>query len=113
VTYQGEEAMLVDEAGVSHPAPQEHLPAMSAMKRTLGGFFGSADGFAEIGRINYVDGVRIHFVNGDVAHLRPSGNADELRIYAVADQQARADAIASLAVAEPNGILRRMEKAMC
>jgi phosphomannomutase len=86
---------------------------MSAIKRTLGGFFGSADGFAEIGRINYVDGVRIHFANGDVAHLRPSGNADELRIYAVADQQARADAIASLAVAEPNGILRRMEKAMC
>jgi phosphomannomutase len=45
-----------------------------------------------------------------VAHVRPSGNADELRIYAVADDQARADAIARAAVAEPDGILRRMEK---
>jgi len=46
-----------------------------------------------------------------VAHIRPSGNADELRIYAVADTQERADAIAAMSVAEPDGILRRMEKA--
>jgi len=38
------------------------------------------------------DGVRVLFDNGDVAHVRPSGNADELRIYTVADTQARADA---------------------
>ena len=30
---------------------------------------------------------------GDVAHFRPSGNADEFRIYAVAQTQARADEI--------------------
>jgi len=42
--------------------------------------------------------------------VRPSGNADELRIYAVADTQARADEIARLGVAEPDGILRKLER---
>jgi len=67
-------------------------------------------GFGTIVRLNYTDGVRVIFSNGDVAHFRPSGNADELRIYAVADTQARADAIAETGVAEPDGILRKMEK---
>jgi phosphomannomutase len=35
-----------------------------------------------------------------------------LRIYAVADAQSRADEIAAIGVAEPAGILRRMEKAV-
>jgi phosphomannomutase len=41
--------------------------------------------------------------------MRPSGNADELRIYAVADSLARAEAITALGIAEPNGILRSLE----
>jgi phosphomannomutase len=44
--------------------------------------------------------------------VRPSGNADELRIYAVADSQNRADAITAMGVEEPTGILRQMEKAV-
>ena len=69
-------------------------------------------GFGAIRTIDYTDGVRIYFENGDVAHLRPSGNADEFRIYAVADTQARADAIVRAGVAEPDGILRRLEAAL-
>jgi phosphomannomutase len=57
--------------------------------------------------------VRLIFGNGDVAHIRPSGNADELRIYAVADTQARADEIAALGVAEPDGLLRQIERKLC
>jgi phosphomannomutase len=68
--------------------------------------------FGPIARIDYTDGVRIYFESGDVAHVRPSGNADELRIYAVAGTQERADTIAAMGVAEPDGILRRMEKAV-
>lgn len=75
----------------------------------LAGFFPAAEGFSAIERADYTDGVRVIFANGEVAHIRPSGNADELRIYAVADTQARADRIAALGVAEPDGILRRME----
>jgi phosphomannomutase len=54
--------------------------------------------------------VRIWFSNGDVAHLRPSGNADELRIYAVADTPARAEEIVAMGIAEPDGILRSLER---
>ena len=71
-------------------------------------FFGDSDGFGAPVTFDYTDGVRITFDNGDIAHVRPSGNADELRIYAVAGSQARADAIVAAAVAEPNGILRRL-----
>ncbi|MGC8988824.1 MAG: hypothetical protein ACP5MD_01750 [Verrucomicrobiia bacterium] len=78
----------------------------------LSELFNSKLGFGPITRINYIDGVRIWFQNGDVAHVRPSGNADELRIYAVASTPERADAIADMAVREPDGILRQMERAL-
>ncbi|EAW12188.1 phosphomannomutase [Aspergillus clavatus NRRL 1] len=67
-------------------------------------------GFTAIARIDYTDGVRLIFENGDVAHFRPSGNADELRIYAVADTQERADGIAARGTAEPDGLLRKLER---
>jgi phosphomannomutase len=76
----------------------------------LAKFFTAELGFGTIARVDYTDGVRVLFNNGEVAHLRPSGNADELRIYAVADTQARADAITAIGIAEPDGILRRMER---
>ena len=61
---------------------------------------------------NYLDGVRWGFDNGDIAHIRPSGNAPQLRIYTVAGSQARADTIVALGIREPDGILRSMEKAL-
>ena len=82
------------------------------IREDLAQFFTPAQGFAGIAHVDYTDGVRILFANGEVAHVRPSGNADELRIYAVADTQSRADAIAAMGVAEPAGILRKMEKAV-
>jgi phosphomannomutase len=81
---------------------------MNSIRATLMEVFTPDLGFSTIDRINYTDAVRIYFHNGDVAHVRPSGNADEFRIYAVADTQARADAIARLGVAAPTGILRRL-----
>jgi phosphomannomutase len=65
-----------------------------------------------IATLDLTDGLRVRLDNGDVVHLRPSGNADEFRIYAVADTQERADAIAEAGVAEPDGILRRIERAV-
>jgi phosphomannomutase len=82
------------------------------IQKDLAQFFTPALGFATIDRVDYTDGVRILFANGEVAHVRPSGNADELRIYAVADTQDRADAMAAMGIEEPGGILRRMEKAV-
>jgi phosphomannomutase len=75
----------------------------------LARFFKKEDGFGKPIKINVLDGVRIWFESGDVAHVRPSGNAPQLRIYANADTQARADAIVELGLREPDGILRCME----
>jgi phosphomannomutase len=83
---------------------------MEAIRKQLQSLFTAQMGFGTITRLNYTDGVRITFGNGDVAHLRPSGNAEEFRIYAVADTQARADSITEMGVAEPDGILRRLER---
>ena len=58
--------------------------------------------------INTIDGLRIYFANGDIAHIRPSGNAPQLRIYAVANTEARAEEIVTLALREPDGILRSL-----
>jgi phosphomannomutase len=91
--------------------PQARTGEMEVIRKQLEDVFPPRMGFGTIARLNYTDGVRILFGNGDVAHLRPSGNADEFRIYAVADSQARADFIANLGVAEPGGVLRLMEKA--
>ena len=40
--------------------------------------------------IDMTDGLRATFARGDIVHLRPSGNAPELRCYAEADTQAAA-----------------------
>lgn len=72
-------------------------------------FFTQGLGFGEITSVNTLDGVRIYFANGQVAHLRPSGNAPQLRMYSVAGSQARADEIVAQAIAEPGGIFRTMQ----
>lgn len=47
-------------------------------------------GFGNVRDIDYTDGVRIFFDNGEISHLRPSGNAPEFRNYAIADSRDRA-----------------------
>jgi phosphomannomutase len=79
-----------------------------ATRSALEKIFSTVRGFGTITRLDYTDGVRIYFANGDVVHFRPSGNADEFRIYAVADSQPRADEIVAMGVEEPNGSLRQL-----
>ena len=40
--------------------------------------------------ISNIDGLRITFASEEVVHLRPSGNAPELRCYTEAGSEARA-----------------------
>jgi len=82
----------------------------TAIRNELAGHFNAEGGFDAILKINTIDGVRIYFANGDIAHIRPSGNAPQLRLYACADTQARADEIVALGIREPDGILRRLER---
>ncbi len=81
-------------------------------KRLLETVFTPAEGFAEIVKINVLDGIRCYFANDEIAHIRPSGNAPQLRIYAFANTPARAKEIAALAVKEPDGLLRRLQQAV-
>ncbi|KAL3460014.1 Phosphoglucomutase, first 3 domain-containing protein [Aspergillus heterothallicus] len=110
VTYSNATITAFDATLSKVALADSHVDAFTSIKSQLQTVFSSAAGFPEIVRINYTDGIRITFANGDVAHIRPSGNADELRIYAVADAQERADEIAVQGVAEPNGLLRTLEK---
>ncbi len=48
-------------------------------------FFGE-----EVEALDLTDGLRVTFSEGDIVHLRPSGNAPELRCYAEADVPERA-----------------------
>ncbi len=84
--------------------------AVATIIRQLEKFFKPEDSFSGIERLDYTDGVRIIFRNGEVAHFRPSGNADEFRMYAVADTQARANAMVAAGLAEPGGIVRSIER---
>lgn len=43
--------------------------------------------------VNLTDGLRVSLVNGDIIHLRPSGNAPELRCYAESEQLEQAQYI--------------------
>jgi phosphomannomutase len=108
VVFEGRELRALSDDGRALPASDDQLTALWLKRERLSSAFTTALGFGEIARLNYTDGVRIYFNNGDVAHVRPSGNADELRIYAVADTQARADEIARLGIAESDGILRKL-----
>lgn len=110
--FQCGETIVLDQAGARLQVADVEAQRIEAIRRDLEGFFSHELGFTSIAKLNYTDGVRVVFDNGDVAHFRPSGNADELRIYAVAATQARAEEIANLGIATPGGILRAMESAI-
>ena len=111
VRFRAGEPAVQDQDGQPLECKAAELSRLSAIRGELARFFSPALGFGGVQCINYIDGVRVGFTNGDLAHFRPSGNADELRIYAVADTPERAETIARLGVTEPDGILRRLAKA--
>ena len=49
--------------------------------------------------IDHTDGLRMTFESGDIVHLRPSGNAPELRCYAEAADEGRAKALCDACLA--------------
>jgi len=72
---------------------QSHLSAlktgdMTADMQAAEALLGEA--FGPVASIDATDGIRITFASDEVAHLRPSGNAPELRCYNEAASEARA-----------------------
>lgn len=56
------------------------------------------DAFGRVATLDDTDGLRITFESGEILHLRPSGNAPELRAYAEADSPERAETMARIAL---------------
>jgi phosphomannomutase len=63
------------------------VAALSGDADARAGFF---DGHGPESGLDLTDGLRVSFQSGLILHLRPSGNAPELRCYAEADTEARA-----------------------
>jgi phosphomannomutase len=63
------------------------LDHLASVPGALAAFFAE---LGEVAGVNRVDGLRVTLESGDVVHLRPSGNAPELRCYAEADTPGRA-----------------------
>ena len=72
---------------LSHLQSGSELDQKSAFEKLFGSISGNVQS------LNATDGLRVTFENAEVIHLRPSGNAPELRCYTEADSARRAAAI--------------------
>ncbi len=70
--------------------------ALNALLKPLGGV---------VSHVDQTDGLRITLDNGEIVHFRPSGNAPELRCYAEASSQMRADALVREALSRIQNML--------
>lgn len=73
-------------------------PDIAERDARLNAAFGSI-AQAALETVNLTDGVRMHFANGRVIHLRGSGNAPELRCYTEAESPTVAAAMNSQSLA--------------
>jgi phosphomannomutase len=65
-------------------------------RHALEAVFGTA--FGPVMAVDHTDGVRVTFSNGEIVHLRPSGNAPEFRCYSEAADATRAAQILATAL---------------
>lgn len=86
-------------------------PAIKDSVDILSKFFNRKYGFGQITRINTLDGIRMFFDNGEVAHIRPSGNAPQLRIYVIAKDAKRVEEMIENCIRD-GGIFRQMEQSL-
>lgn len=74
---------------------------LAARCQALSARFGAVSG--TVTGIDTTDGLRMTFANAEVIHLRPSGNAPELRCYSEADTAERARVVNELVLAQLDG----------
>lgn len=79
-------------------------------RQALQRHFSVEQGFSPITRMSFIDGVRAWLQSGEIIHLRPSGNAPQLRLYVVSDSEERTSAIIEQAVGKPDGLLDQMSR---
>ncbi|MCS6098295.1 phosphomannomutase [Shewanella baltica] len=59
----------------------------------------------QIESLDQTDGLRMQFVDGDIVHLRPSGNAPELRCYVESAEEAEAQQLVQVILSAVKGLL--------
>lgn len=64
----------------------DHLAGQEALQQFLAPF-------GTVAEVDETDGLRVQMLTGEIIHLRPSGNAPELRCYSEASTESRAMAI--------------------
>ncbi len=83
-------------------------PAPGEPPTAIGDAFAQIPGLGEPREVDQLDGLRVRFASGEIVHLRPSGNAPQLRAYAVADSDARVQALLEATLGAPQGVVARL-----
>ena len=83
---------------------------LTGIKTSIARYFTDKESFRSVFSVNFIDGIKITFVGGDVVHLRPSGNAPEFRIYVTADTPERAEEIIEKRERIVSGMVRDLSK---
>lgn len=96
-----------DANGEEHAAESGALEQLLEVRGRLADHFSPGGDPDAVSAINFVDGIRCYLKGGDIAHVRASGNAPQLRLYAVSDSGQRAQALVAEAV-RPGGTLARL-----
>ncbi|MFA5857371.1 MAG: hypothetical protein WC867_08465 [Candidatus Pacearchaeota archaeon] len=103
------EVRFVDEDGNEILVKEELIEHAIKINNTLLFYF---DEFFEekvkIKKINYLDGIRIYLTNEEIIHLRPSGNANQFRIYVETDNFERALKMIERAIRGNDGLLVKL-----
>lgn len=68
-----------------------------------------APGGGNVVAVDMTDGLRITFASSEILHLRPSGNAPELRCYTEADDEVRARALCDKCLAWLSSIVHELQ----
>ena len=108
IRFAGEAVIRTDHDGAEHAVDPAAARRWLEIRTALAGHLTADRGFGAPAEIDVLDGLRVRCANGDVAHIRPSGNAPQLRIYATADTPERAERIVALGLREPDGLLREL-----
>ncbi len=82
---------------------------LTARQTALQRAFGRVLQEAPVNWINVCDGCRFGTDRGEILHLRPSGNAPEQRVYAVADSPSRAVELVDQVV-RPGGVIAELRR---
>jgi phosphomannomutase len=101
---------LGDDVIAEYTQEDEHVADLFSAKKILENIFNISSGFGKLLQMNFLDGLRCYFDNDEIIHIRPSGNAPQLRVYAYARSQQRADKLVFLGIEEPEGLLRQLER---